>query len=163
MIGRMPLNASRQRGITAVETAVVGLLAMIVLFAVFEVARVFFVINALEEATRRGARVAAVCPLNDPAIRQIAIFNDSGNSGSSSLVGNLTTGNVQLQYLDDAGAVLGDPAGSYLDIGFVRVSIVNYQHQLLIPMFIQTINLPGFATTLPRESLGVSREGVTNC
>lgn len=160
---RFTLNRSRQRGITAVETAIVGLLAMIVLLAVFEIARVFFVLNALEEATRRGARVAAVCPLNDPAIRQIAIFNNSGDASSSRLVGNLTTGNVVLEYLDDSGAVMADPAGNYLDIGFVRVSITNFQHQLLIPLFTRTINLPDFATTIPRESLGVSNEGVTNC
>lgn len=163
MKGTIHLDRRRQRGVTTVEVAIVGLLAMIVLFAVFEIARVFFVMNALEEATRRGARVAAVCPLNDPAIQQIAIFNDSGNAGSSPLVGNLTTGNVTLEYLDDIGNVISDPAGNYLDIGYVRVSIVNYQHQFIVPLFTRTFSLPGFATTIPRESLGVSQEGITTC
>ena len=157
------MNASRQKGLAAVETAIVGVVAMIVLFAVFEVARVFFVMNALEEATRRGARVAAVCQINDPAIRQITIFNNSGTAGASPLVFNLTTANVDLDYLDDTGGVVGDPTGNFIDIGFVRVAITNYQHQLIIPLFIRTINMPDFTTVLPRESLGVTREGLTTC
>jgi hypothetical protein len=157
------MNRSKQRGVAAVETAIVAALALIVMFAVLEVGRVFFVINALEEATRRGARVAAVCQVNDPAISRITIFNDSGDGGSSSLIYALTTAHVDVDYLADGGAVIGDPVGSYFDISYVRVSISNYQHQLLIPMVGRTITLPGFATTLPRESLGVSPEGVTTC
>ncbi len=157
------MNAHKQKGLAVVETAIVGLVAMIVLFAVFEVARVFFVMNALEEATRRGARVAAVCQINDPAIRQITIFNNSGTAGPSPLVFNLTTGNVDVDYLDDGGGVVGDPVGSSLDIDYVRVGITNYQHQLIIPLFGRTINMPDFATILPRESLGVTREGLTTC
>lgn len=159
----MNLNASRQRGLAAVETAIVGMLAMIVLFAVFEIARVFFVINALEEATRRGARVAAVCQINDPAIREIAIFNDSGVSGESPLLYSLNTANVVVEYLDGNGGAIGDPAGNFLDISFVRVGIVDYQHQLIIPLFMRTFDMPAFTTTIPRESLGVTREGFTNC
>ena len=62
-----------QQGLATVEFAIIGMIAMVVLFAVFEVARVFFVYNMLEEATRRGARLAAVCAINDPAVREIAI------------------------------------------------------------------------------------------
>lgn len=157
------MNAAKQTGLAAVETAIVGVVAMIVLFAVFEVARAFFVMNALEEATRRGARVAAVCQINDPAIEQITIFNNSGATGPSPLVFNLTTANVDVDYLDDAGGVVGDPVGNFIDIGYVRVAINNYQHQLIIPLFLRTITMPDFATILPRESLGVTREGFTTC
>jgi hypothetical protein len=157
------MNATRQRGMAMVETAIVALVALVVMFAVLEIGRAFFAINALEEATRRGARVAAVCQVNDPAIARITIFNDTGVAGPSPLIHNLTSANVQVSYLNDGGGVVGDPVGSFLDIGYVRVAIVNYQHQLLIPMFLQSISLPGFATTLPRESLGVSRDGFTTC
>ena len=61
----------RQHGTTTVEVAIIGVVVMVVLFGVIEIARVFFVFNALNEATRRGARVAAVCQLNDPAIAEI--------------------------------------------------------------------------------------------
>lgn len=156
------MNPSKQSGLVVVETAIVGLLAMITLFAVLEVARVFFVMNALEEAARRGARVAAVCQVNDPAISQIAIFDTAGGGGSL-LIHDLTTAHVDLDYLNGDGDVVNDPVGSYFDIRYVRVGVVGYQHQLLIPLFIQTIALPRFDATLPRESLGVSREGFSTC
>jgi hypothetical protein len=157
------VNASRQKGVTVVEMAIVAALAMVVLFGVLEVARAFFVVNALEEATRRGARVAVVCQVNDPAIARISIFNGSDDGGASRLVGNLTPANVQIDYLDDGGNVVADPMGNFFAISFARVQIRDYQHQLLIPFFIRTITMPAFATTLPRESLGVTREGFTAC
>ena len=155
-------NPQRQQGLAAVETAIVALVVLIVLFAVFEIGRLFFVANALEEATRRGARVAAVCQVNDPAIREIAIFNESGGDGTSPLVAGLTPGNIRLEYLGSDGSVV-DPVANFIDIESVRVSIQNYQHQFLIPMFARVFNMPPFPASMPRESLGVTREGFTTC
>jgi hypothetical protein len=45
----------------------------------------------------------------------------------------------------------------------VRVRIVAFQHQLLIPWFVRTFTMPSFSTVLPRESLGISPDGVTPC
>jgi len=159
-MNRAPRQPGKQTGLAAVETALVGAVVMMVLFGVFEVARLFFVANALEEATRRGARVAAVCQVNDPAIRDIAIFR---GGGGGSLVAGLTTANIRLEYVANDGTVIGDPIGNFLDIDAVRVSVQNYQHDLIIPFFMRTINMPEFVTTLPRESLGVTRQGLTNC
>lgn len=161
---RKPFNGpGKQRGLTAVETAVVGMVVLVTLFAVFEVARAFYVMSALEEATRRGARMAAVCPVNDNAIREIAIFNNSGGGANSPAVFNLTTGNVQVEYVNDVGGVVGDLVNDFTDIASVRVSIQNYQHTLIIPLFMRTFTMPTFTTTMPAESLGVTREGMTNC
>jgi hypothetical protein len=156
-------NTRTQRGSTSLEFAVVGLLLFIVLFGAFEIARTFYVMNALNEATRRGARVAAVCPINDPAIREIAIFNTSGGGADSRVIPGLSTANVDVNYLDSMGSVISDPAAQYSDIWYIRVAIVNYEMDLNIPMMFTTLTAPEFATTLPRESLGVSREGVTPC
>ena len=149
----------RQRGITTVEFALIGLIALVTLFAVVEVARVFFVFNALEEATRRGARVAAVCQVNDPAIAQIASFTASGTG----VVGGLSPANIAVDYLDSAGNLLGNPMGAYGAINYVRVRIVNYTHQLLIPLFVLSIPVPAFPATVPRESLGVWPGGFSPC
>lgn len=162
----MPLRSNlpgRQKGLAAVETALVAMVVLIVLFAVFEIGRVFFVANALEEATRRGARIAAVCQVNDPAIREIALFNNSGGGGTSPLVYGLTSANISVDYIANDGTVIGDPIGNFTDIDAVRVGVRNYQHQLIIPLFMRTFAMPDFATTMPRESLGVTREGFTNC
>jgi hypothetical protein len=149
------MNRLRQTGVTTVEFAIIGLLALMVMFAVVEFGRLVFTVNALSEATRRGARMAAVCPLNDPAIAQVTVFNDPGDSGDSPIVGGLTTGHVAVDYLDQAG----NDTATFLDIRYVRVRILNYQHQLLIPIFYTTLNLPQYPSTLPRESLGVPRVG----
>jgi len=127
-----------------------------VLFGAVEVSRVFFTVNMLEEGTRRGARVAAVCTVDNNAIARAAIFNSSGGS-SSPILPNLTTANVEVQYLDRAGVPVTDYASDatrYTAIDFVRVQIVDYQHDMLIPGFIYSFQTRGYATTIPRESLG---------
>jgi hypothetical protein len=149
----------RQQGLATVEFAIVALLALMTLLGSLEIARVFFVYNALAEATRRGARVAAVCQVNDPAIGQIASFTASGNS----LVGGLTPANIGVQYLDASGNVLADPVGSFGLITYVRVRIVGFTHTLLIPLHFTTFPTPNFATTLPAESLGVWPGGFSPC
>jgi Flp pilus assembly protein TadG len=144
-----------QTGITTVEFAIIGLVAIIVLLGVLEFSRLMFVANALNEATRRGARMAAVCPLNDPAIAQVTVFNAPGGTGTSPVVSGLATSNVQVEYLNGAGVA----TATYEAIRFVRVSITGFQHTLLIPVFGQTFTTQGYPTTLPRESLGVPRVG----
>ena len=153
----------KQRGLTTVETAIVATVAMVILFGVLEIGRAMFVFTTLEEVTRRGARMATVCQLNDAGIRQVAIFNLSGNAGSSGIIAGLNTANLAVEYLDLAGAVIGNPAGNYGAIEFVRVRLQNFTHDLLIPFVGQTLTFPEFSTTLPRESLGVTRDGLQPC
>jgi Flp pilus assembly protein TadG len=149
------MNRRRQRGTTTVEFAIIGTVLMVVVFSVIEFGRALFVINVLTEATRRGARMAAVCPVGDPKPAQVAVFANGGTN--STLVSGLTTANVQVQYLDTAGAVIAAPgtAAGFSLIRYVRVSIVGFTQTLLIPLHITAVPLSGFSTTLPRESLGV--------
>ena len=151
-------NPGKQSGIALVEFAIVGAVAIMMIFTVLEIARAIFVVNALTEATRRGARVAAVCPINDPAIAQVATFNAPGTG--SSIVYQLDTTDFVLEYLDLGGAVIGDPVGNFNLIRYVQVRVVDFEHQLLIPFAQATFTMPEFTTTLPRESLGVPRDGV---
>lgn len=155
--------ARHQHGLAIVEFAIVATVTFVVLIGVIEVGRVFFVFNALEEATRRGARVAAVCQVNDPAIANITVFSSALSPGSSTLVGGLTSGNVVVEYLSNVGAAIADPIARYGEIAFVRVRIANYQHRLLIPIVARTFTVPPFTTTLPRESLGVYSTGISRC
>lgn len=153
------MSRTLQTGTTTVEFAIVGLLAMVVLFAVIEFGRLVFVVNALNEATRRGARMAVVCPINDPAIAQVAVFNAPGGSGASPVVGGLTTSNVDIRYLNQAGLPVASPAANFTQIHYVQVRIVNFQHTLVIPVYNLTFTLPSYPTTMPRESLGIPRVG----
>ncbi len=147
------------RGTTTVEFAIVGSLAIILILAVIEFGRSFFVLSVLGEATRRGARVAAVCPVNDPAIAQTTIFNVPGE-----LFDGLDASNVTVEYLDQAGGVIGDPNGNFGDIRYVRVRIVGFQHRMIVPYTVVSFATPEFPATLPRESLGIPRQGaITPC
>jgi len=157
-------NPGKQSGIALVEFAIVGAFAIMMIFTVLEIARAIFVVNALTEATRRGARMAAVCPINDPAIAQVATYNAPGAGNTSSIVDQLDTTDFVLEYLDLGGAVIGDPVGNFNLIRYVQVRVVNFGHELLIPFAQATFTMPEFTTTLPRESLGVPRDGaITPC
>jgi Flp pilus assembly protein TadG len=151
------MNRFKQRGLSTVEFAIVALVLFMMIFAVIEVGRAFFVASALDEASRRGARMAAVCPVNDPAISQAAAFNNA-------VIADLDAGDIQVEYLDGAGANVGAPAtaAGFRLIRYVRVRVVGYQHQMFIPLLtvLGPFFMPEFAAVLPRESLGIPRTGV---
>jgi len=150
-------STRKQKGLSTVEFALVAAVLFIMIFAVIEVARAFFVASTLDEATRRGARMAAVCPINDPAITQAAAFDNA-------VVPNLDASDIVVDYLDSSGTVIGDPAdpAGFRQIRFVQVRVVGFQHQMIIPFAtsLAVFFMPEFSAVLPRESLGVPREGV---
>jgi Flp pilus assembly protein TadG len=141
-----------QRGTTTVEFAIVGGVFFMLLFGVIEFGRALFVANALDESTRRGARLAAVCPVGDPMPAQAAIL--AGTDGVSLISPDLTVANVAIAYLDVNGAPVANPAVNLAAIRYVRTSIVNFEQQMLIPFVMPSFLVPSFAATLPAESLG---------
>ncbi|VVO17577.1 TadE/TadG family type IV pilus assembly protein [Pseudomonas fluorescens] len=153
------MNIKRMRGVYVVEFAIVGLLFFVLLFGVLEMGRLYFTVNALNETVRRGARLAAVCDISEPRILQRAIFNAADESGASSLINNLKTADLSLIYLDENGAVVASPndpvgANGFRAVRYVRLSVANFNFNLLIPGFGGVFTLPAFSSTLPRESLG---------
>lgn len=153
---------ARQEGIATVEFAIGGAVFFIILFAVAELGRLLFTWNALAEATRRGVRVAVVCPVNHSDIVRVALFDGPATSGTSPVLKNLNESHFSVSYLDEDGSVIGSPEGDpgFSQIRYVRVATSGYQHSLLIPFLNSTLAAPDFSTTLPRESLGIPRDGV---
>jgi Flp pilus assembly protein TadG len=143
---------ANQTGTTTVEFAIVASVMFMILFAAIEFGRVLFVANALDESTRRGARLAAVCPVGDPMPAQAAIL--AGADGVSTIARDLTTANVTIAYLDVDGAPVANPALNLAQIRYVRTSIVNYRQRMFIPLIMPSFLMPSFAATLPAESLG---------
>jgi len=132
------IDMFRQRGATAVEFAlVVGVGGFLVLLiGIMELSRVLFYMNTAAEATRLGARLAVVCNVDAPAIK-----NRMRN---------------MLTVLDpDAITVSYNPAGCGIQTcQSVTVSISSAAAiQTVIPFVPFSINLPAFSTTLPRESM----------
>lgn len=139
----------QQQGTTTVEFAFVGLIFLTMLLASIEVGRGMYVSNTLEEVTRRGARVAAVCPINHPDVVRTAVFAGAGSTaGGSPVLYGLDAGNIQVEYLSENGL----PAGGYDDARFVRVEVSNYSYPLIYPF--GTIDMGTYSTTIPTESLG---------
>lgn len=159
---------TRQKGIYTVEFAIVGTALFIILFGAIEVARALFAYNTLAEATRRGARVAAVCSAGDVARAQRAtVFSVAGEDGSdaSPILKGLDVGDVTVDYLDEDGAT-GAAGG---DIKYVRVSITGYTHRLLIPFVNVTLweddagqPVTVASTTIPAESMGYYEPSMGN-
>jgi Flp pilus assembly protein TadG len=150
-----------QKGLSTVEFALVAAVLFVLIFSIVEVGRAFFVAAALDEATRRGARMAAVCPINDPAISQAAVYDNS-------VIPDLDVSDIAVEYLDNNGSVVGTPgtAAGFRLIRYVRVRVVGYQHQMFIPFAIglTPFSMPEFSASLPRESLGIPRTGaITAC
>jgi Flp pilus assembly protein TadG len=143
---------AKQTGTTTVEFAIVASVMFMILFGVIEFGRIMFVANALDESTRRGARLAAVCPVGDPMPAQAAIL--AGTDGVSVIAPDLTTANVAIAYLDVNGAPVANPAVNLAAVRYVRTSIVNYRQRMLIPFIMPSFFMPSFAATLPAESLG---------
>ena len=153
----------RQQGLTSIEFAIVGLTILIILFGAIEVGRMMFTLNMLGEATRRGARVAVVCPVNDAAIGRAAVFNTSGSGATGNFLPNLSTANIEVDYLDQNGVVLANPADAtvFIQIRYVRVQIANYSYQFFLPGRTLSFTTQAYPTTLPKESLGIPRPGET--
>ncbi|MBY5920835.1 TadE family protein [Ferrimonas balearica] len=159
-----------QQGVYVVEFAIVATVVFVILFACLEVARLMYSYNALTEASRRAARLAAVCaPVSGGApeatneMKALALFN------GRQLVAGLSADNLTIDYLTETGSI----AATVPDIRQVRATISNYQHELIIPgLFIQ-LNSPAFRTLMPSESMGQTRypdantaqtiNGVTYC
>ncbi len=139
-----------QSGLAAVELALLTPFFFMALFGVVEVARMAYVWNTLDAITQRATRTAVVCPPNHNMIRHIALFGTSSDPNTVAPIRGLVSANVRIEYLDDNFS----STGGTFPISFVRTSIANFEHELLIPLLGQTIQAPSFATTLPAESLG---------
>ncbi|MEK9775438.1 MAG: TadE/TadG family type IV pilus assembly protein [Quisquiliibacterium sp.] len=66
----------RQAGVTAVEFALIAWILILLLIGIMEIARIMFVWNSANEATRYGARAAVVCPIgaNDLVLKRMQTF-----------------------------------------------------------------------------------------
>ena len=154
------MNKKHIQGHATLEFALAGSVFLVLLFGVFEVGRLLFVWNTLHEITRRGARMAAVCPVNDPKIAQHALFIDNNNNNS--ILADMSTTDFDLHYLDETGNPLTSPETQYPSIRFVRFAVkTGTQLNTYVPFMEQSLALPTFTTTLPIESLGISRDSST--
>ena len=133
-----------ERGSTLVEFAIGATVFLTVMFAVIEFGRALWTHNALADAARRGVRYAVVHTAADSAaVKNVVVYGDPAG-GSTPLVNNLSTSNVNVTY-----------SGFGLSGGTATVSISNYQFQFVVPIVSTSISMPSYSTTLTAESAGL--------
>jgi hypothetical protein len=132
-----------ERGSTLVEFSIAATVFLTAMFGAIEFGRALWTHNALADAARRGARYAVVNPQSmRDNVRNVVVYGDPAG-GTKPLVENLTTDNVQVDYV-----------GFGLDVGTVQVTITDYKFKFIIPIIGTTIRMPNYTTTLTGESAG---------
>jgi hypothetical protein len=152
---RGKVNRKNESGGSVAEFAVVALVFFMIIFGIIEFGRFLYTHNALTDASRRGARYAALHQENAPCVINVVIYGE-GNINPNTcaptgppLINGLTSTNVIVQYQ-------GSSPNSYgMNIGTATVSIQNYSFNLSIPLLNRRITMPAYTTTLPAESAGV--------
>lgn len=170
-----------QAGVAAVEFALLAIIFFMFVFGVIEIARLLFVLNTLQEVTRRAAAAAVgVYPRDTQGIAKIkqdAVFRSS--PGDLILAPPVTNEHVRLDYLRFDLTVI--PQASWPDsaaanrqiclmnpraptcIRFVQASVCDpsgtddcsaVRSQMLLPFIDLQVPLHRATTIAPVESLG---------
>lgn len=134
----VPVNRFNQRGVAAVEFALIAAVFFTLLIGIMEFSRVLYYWNTATEATRLGARLAVVCDQDAAAIK----------TKMQTMLGILNSSNISVQYIDKDGN-----SCDLHSCRSVTVSITGLTVSTLVPLIPLSIAMPPFSTTLPRESL----------
>jgi hypothetical protein len=162
-----------QQGAALPEFALIGLLFFTLLFSAIEVGRWLFTWNTLVEATRRGARIAAVCPLFDDYIKIATVFGTPSQSRpiadqDSPVVRGLNSSLVKITYysVDDATNTTKYETLSAANANFQKIQLVevgldlndnNWDYRFIAPIvgdILGNLIPPTVSTVMPTESLG---------
>ena len=142
-----PLRFARQRGLAAVEFALIACMFFTLLIGIMEFSRVLFYWNTAAEVTRLAARSAVVC--------------DSGASIIKTRMENmlpiLQDSNISVAY--SPTGCDSDPATARSTCQTVTVSVSNVTIATMIPVMRLRIGMPTFTTTMTRESMQTSTGG----
>ncbi len=148
-------NKNSERGVATIEFAVTAAFFLMMLLAVFAGGYLFWVHNALVEATRRGARYAAnqckpgdaSCPDSATTIERVKNFTLYGSPVPTNkpLIYNLQPANVHFDansYSSDFGVASGT----------VSVKIENYAFNFILSPV--PFPMPPYQTTVAGEAAG---------
>lgn len=142
MTTRPTQTRTRLGGAAIVEFALVLTAFLLLLLGTLEMGRALFAFNSAAEATRRGARLAAVTA---PADFDAVVVPEM-----QKIMPELASENVTRKYV---------PAGCVTNCSYLEVGIKDYTMTLFFwpassIRFPGTDAEPGFKTTLPAESMG---------
>lgn len=140
---RSTVRRHAMRGVAAVEFALIAILFFTLLLGIMEFGRWMFLMNAANEATRLGARLAVVCSISDAAqIKQ----------RMSDMAVGIGADKMDITYL---------PAGcDASSCKTVTTRILGATFQPVSPFFGGNYPLPEFPTSLPREYMNSTNNPV---
>ena len=146
-----------ERGVTTVEFAMTAAFFLMMVVVVVAGGHLFWTHNALVEATRRGARYAALQCKQDLAgcansatsvarVRNVVLYDSSTAPGGTPrpFVPNLQASNVTVTYSPDYSVAWGK----------VTVKIENYDYDFVVPGLSKVIRMPPYETTIVGENAG---------
>lgn len=125
----------KQRGVAAVEFALIAMVFFTLLLGILEFGRVLFTWNSAVETTRYGARVAVVCDKDSSAIL----------TSMQRIMPNITPTNLAVTY--------EPPSCLQSTCERVKVKLQGLSVTPVIPFLNVTLTVPPFETSLLRESL----------
>lgn len=140
------MHWSRQRGVAAVEFALIASVFFTLLLGIMEMGRVLFYWNSAAEATRLGARIAVVCDSTSAATIKAKM---------QTMLSILPTDKISIDY-QPVGCTVNTCESVTVSI-LSGVSVATY-----IPYVPLSLSLPSFSTSLPRESMQPAIDGVAN-
>jgi Flp pilus assembly protein TadG len=130
-----------QRGVVAVEVGLVMTVFIAMLLAVVDLSQLLLTWTAATEATRLGARVAAVCNVGSTAVM----------SQMRTRMASLRDDQITVDYFipGSSATCLANSATNFCRA--VRVRITGYEYRLMRGLLPVSIVMPEFRTTVPRE------------
>lgn len=148
----------KHNGISIIEFTIVSTVLLICLFGVIELSRFVFSLQMLNEMTRKAARMATVCEIDQgaviPGLPSITSIAPTDYEPSM----------LKIDYLDATGTSVYSGVGTitneeFLRIKFVRAKVEDFSFgfTLLSNLLGDNVNVPAFETILPSESLGIYR------
>jgi uncharacterized protein (UPF0333 family) len=148
---------SRMKGLAIVEFTLVSWIVFLLIFLILAIGVYVFSLQMVSEATRKSARLATICWVEDRDNIAGMVVKDIPLLGFSA-------SNIEVAYLNASGTEITsgyttDPG--FGDIKFVRARATGYGIQLISNLnFLGSsgyLTAPAFETILPAESLGVVR------
>jgi Flp pilus assembly protein TadG len=153
LLKTFPKTRDRERGGSLIEFTVVASVFFMMLVGIVAAGNLYYTHNALNEATRRGARYAVLNPGGGAtAVRNVVMYGTpTPANGATPLVYNLQPANVSVCYsgtVNCPGQAFGVAAGS------VTVTIQDYSFPFVLPTSTTSITMPPYRTTITGESAG---------
>jgi hypothetical protein len=134
---------AKQAGAAIVEFAVSAVVFLSLLLGIMDFGRMLFTWNAAAEATRRGARIAAVCDQLTP---------DQVRDRMRRIVPQLQNANIVINYYNPPGTISTTCDKS--NCKAVEVSLSGFTFDPISPFLpFGAMAVPDFRTYLPRESM----------